>query len=600
MKYEKGRPHPFGAEFTDTLCNIAVYSEHATEGFVHLYSPGSQTPLETLPLFQTGPVWHIAFDPDTLPLEYTLSFNGPTDPKHLFNVTKELLDPYAKALNTPNTWGAHQKPLRGKIEHLPFDWEGVKKPQTPLEDTIIYECHLRGMTKTRGGDSHYREMIATIPYLKEMGVTAVEFLPLYEFNERSHKDNGAPDPLFNFWGYSTVSFFAPMQRFADNDAITEMKEMVKAFHQAGIEVYLDVVYNHTNEGDSKSYYESMRGIDNATYYIVDDTGNYYNYSGCGNTVRCNHPYTRSFIVDSLAYWADTFQIDGFRFDLASILTRDVDGTPLEAPPLIDMIESHPSLQDVKLIAEAWDCGGLYQVGRFPGKRFSEWNGVYRDTVRRYINGIDCNNEALFRAFSGSQEMYETSTRSINFITAHDGFTLHDLTAYQEKHNEANREGNADGHKENESWNCGVEGETDDAKIKALRKKQQNNFLATLFFSKGIPMVWMGDEYGHTRYGNNNAWCHDNELNYFDWTRQENTLIAKLVSLRKDVVTNRYTALPSEGFGCDMETHVFYLNPYKTPLACSHGGTIVFSTDTIETEGDTHILPPNSCLLLKKR
>lgn len=464
-----------------------------------------------------------------------------------------LLDPYARAIHTPRAWGdaaglAPGQHLRtgrlfpkGIVTVGTFNWRGDKRPKTPLEKTVIYEAHLRGLT----GGGTYLDFIKKIPYLKSLGVTAVEFLPLFEFNELEYfLDGGSRKNLLNFWGYSTLAFFAPMSRYAASRepgaAVGEFKTLVKALHKAGIEVFLDVVFNHTAEGPFNGPVYSFRGLDEAAYYMIDPDGSYPNWSGCGNTFNCNHPVATQFIVDCLKYWTDEMHIDGFRFDLATVLCRGADGELLDDPPVIRAIEAEPSLRHVKLIAEAWDALGGYQVGQFPGSRFSDWNGRFRDDVRRFWNDGETAGNLATR-LGGSADLYEhnggSPLKSINFITAHDGFTLADLVTYERKHNEANCEHNRDGENQNDSINFGIEGPTDDPAICARRLKQQKNLLATLFLSRGIPMLTAGDEFGRTQLGNNNAYCQDNEVSWFDWSLLEKNrelfeFTQQLIALRK--------------------------------------------------------------------
>ncbi|MEI8205962.1 MAG: glycogen debranching protein GlgX [Kiritimatiellales bacterium] len=468
-----------------------------------------------------------------------------------------LLDPYARAVNFPRAWGetAGLKPGRhirtGK--HFPksvviensFDWRGEKRPDIPLEKTILYEAHLRGFTRGEGGGT-YLDFIEKIPYLKLLGVTAVEFMPLFEFNELEFFIEGATRKhLLNFWGYSTLAFFAPMSRYAASRepgaAIAEFKTLVKALHAAGIEVILDVVFNHTAEGPFNGPEYSFRGLDEAAYYMINHDGSYPNWSGCGNTFNCNHPVATEFIVECLKYWTQEMHVDGFRFDLATVLCRDPNGNLLEQPPVIKAIEAEPVLKHVKLIAEAWDALGGYQVGSFPGNRFSDWNGRFRDDVRRFWNGVETVG-ALATRLAGSSDLYQhngnSPLKSINFVTAHDGFPLADLVTYERKHNEANGEQNRDGENYNYSINFGFEGTVDDPVVCARRLKQQKNLLTTLFLSRGVPMFTAGDEFGRTQSGNNNAYCQDNGISWVDWSLLEKNkelfgFAQTLIALRKN-------------------------------------------------------------------
>ncbi len=466
-----------------------------------------------------------------------------------------LLDPCARAVHTPNRWGERDGftagvfPKVGKmfpkgvIVTDDFDWGKTRRPHTPLENTVIYEAHLRGFTRGEAGGT-YLDFIDKIPYLKELGVTAVELLPLFEFDELEYFTScESRKELVNFWGYSTRSFFAPMSRYARSAepgaAVTEFKTLVKALHAAGIEVILDVVFNHTAEGEKTGPVYNFRALDEKAYYLQNPDGTYQNWSGCGNTVNANHPVTRQFIVECLKIWANEMHVDGFRFDIATALCRGKDGELMAKPPLIKAIEAEPALKNVKLIAEPWDALGGYQVGRFPGKRFSDWNGKFRDDVRRFWN-LGHAVGSLATRMTGSSDLYEhkggSPLKSINFITAHDGFTLADLVAYEHKHNEANAEDNRDGENHNDSANFGVEGPTDDPAIQTRRLQQQKNLLATLLLSKGVPMLTAGDEFGRTQRGNNNAYCQDNDISWVDWSLLETNrelfdFTKKLIALR---------------------------------------------------------------------
>lgn len=413
-----------------------------------------------------------------------------------------VVDPYTRTLSTPLAWGEARNRVFGKVDvEEPFDWNGVKKPNHRFEELFIYEMHVRGFTQDSSSKAEhpgtFRGIIEKIPHLVELGINAVELMPVYSFNEHAHPDSS----LCNFWGYSSESFFALMNPYGSR---RDFQEMVHALHRAGIEVILDVVYNHVGCG----WFDTLS---RSTYFITHE-GEHTNYTGCGNTVNTNAPQTMELILDSLRYFANEMQVDGFRFDLASIFCRDEDGCPMEHPPIIEAMRTDPSLANVKLIAEPWDCGGLYQVGTFPGDgRFAQWNGQFRDAIRRFIKGTDNAAGPFAAAMAGS-----ATFKSINFITAHDGFTLQDLVSYNEKHNEANGEEGRDGSTTNESWNCGIEGKTDLENILALRDRQMKNFILALCFSLGTPMMLMGDEYGHTKMGNNNTYCQDNSLNYFQW------------------------------------------------------------------------------------
>jgi len=425
----------------------------------------------------------------------------------------------------------------GKVVHSTYNWEDDHFPKIAIKDLIIYEMHVRGFSRHPSSQvanpGTFSGVTEKIAYLKSLGINAIEILPIFEFNEceTSLTNPTTKEKLVNYFGYSTVNFFSPMNRMmsqtADDKGLIEFKDMVKALHKNGIEVILDVVYNHTFEGNELGPTLSFRGLDKHAYYMIDAENNYLNFSGCGNTLNCNHPVTLQMILESLRYWVAEMHIDGFRFDLASILGRAENGAPLPNAPLIEAISKDPILSQTKLIAEAWDAGGLYQVGGFyPGTRWSEWNGKYRDIVRRFIKGTSGDKTEFATSLSGSQDLYGwrgSPTCSINFITAHDGFSLADLVTYDQKHNLNNGEENRDGFDSNDSWNCGIEGHSSNKKIVFLRERQIRNFFLALILSQGIPMIIMGDEYAHSRHGNNNTWCQDNELNWFLWNQIENRM-----------------------------------------------------------------------------
>jgi glycogen operon protein len=433
-----------------------------------------------------------------------------------------------------------------------YDWGEDAPPLTPLEDAVIYEVHVRGFTCDPSGGvtfpGTYLGLVEKIPYLKELGVTAVELMPVFEWDECDcpFVNPQTGEKMTNFWGYNPIAFAAPKAAFAAaakaHGQTREFRDMVKAFHAAGMEVILDVVFNHTGEGDDRGRTFSFRGLDNELYYLLDDHGRYLNYTGCGNTVNCNHPVVRDLIMTCLRYWVGAMHVDGFRFDLASILGRDRKGNVMVEPPVIESITEDGVLADTKLIAEPWDAAGLYQVGRFPfGRRWSEWNGQYRDDVRRFWRGDAGLAAALASRVCGSADVYQWSGRlprhSVNFITAHDGFTLWDLVSYNHKHNEANGEGNRDGLDDNCSWNCGAEGETDDPEVLTVRRRQARNLMATMLLSQGVPMLLAGDEFLRTQGGNNNAWCQDNAVSWVDWTLAEKNadflrFTKEMIALRK--------------------------------------------------------------------
>ncbi len=543
IQWERGSSTPLGVSHQGKGINFALFSQHASAVKLCLFAPHEKHPFAELnldPNFnRTGYVWHILLkDLPSHQLEYGYQLSSESkDPRDSFDPKKVLSDPYAKGMTCSMHWG-HKDYAgpdyipRGKIIlDSPFDWQKAPQPKLPMEDLIIYEMHVRSFTihpssKTKSPGT-FSGIIEKIPYLKDLGVNAIELMPIFEFDEgdNTHINPKTGQRLQNVWGYSTINFFAPMNRYSSysewTGAMDEFRTLIREMHKNNIEVYLDVVYNHTAEGSKKGPWFSFRGIDNQVYYMVHPDGHYLDFSGTGNTFNANHPVVANLILDSLRYWVGEMHVDGFRFDLASCLTRDENGMPLPNPPVIQMINSDPVLANVNMIAEAWDAGGLYQVGHFPcaDARWGEWNGVYRDVVRRFIKGTDGQSGGFAKAMAGSQDLYGQGRKpfhSINFVTAHDGFTLRDLVTYQDKHNEENGEDNRDGGNQNDSWNCGCEGPTHTRKIIQLRERQMRNLHAALMLAIGTPMILMGDEYGHTRRGNNNTYGHDDELNWFLW------------------------------------------------------------------------------------
>ncbi|XVS60762.1 glycogen debranching protein GlgX [Actinosynnema sp. CA-299493] len=532
-----GRQLPFGATPVPGGVNFAVSSNHATAVTLVLFRRGSADVLAELPFpedFRVGGAWAMTvLGVDADDVDYGYRVDGPFDPDagHRFDPTVVIADPYAKALAGAEEWGVRpvryaQTAWRSRVVRDDFDWEDDRRPGIAQEDLVVYEAHVRGFTRhpnsgvARPGT--YAGLVEKIPYLKRLGVNCVELMPVFEFDEftNSRHDPGTDTWWYNYWGYSTVGFFAPKASFAAGpSAVDELKTLVKELHRAGIEVVLDVVFNHTAEGNEWGPTISFRGLDNRTFYMLTPDGAYHNFSGTGNTVNCNDPVVRGFLLDCLRYWASEFHVDGFRFDLAAILSRGPDGSVLANPPLVEALAGDPVLRDCKLIAEAWDAAGLYQVGTFPGyRRFAEWNGRYRDALRRFIKGDDDVVGEMATRFVGSPDLYgdREPAASVNFVTSHDGFTLADLVAYNDKHNEANGEDGRDGDPANNSWNSGVEGPTDDPEVLALRDRQVRNALLLLLTSQGVPMLLSGDEVGRTQHGNNNAYCHDSELSWFDW------------------------------------------------------------------------------------
>lgn len=538
-----GHPMPFGASHVPGGINFSIFSAHATACTLVLFEKGEKEPFVEIPFppeYRLGNVWAMTvYDLNYERIEYGYRFAGPNDPhqSHYFDPKRVLLDPYAKEIAGRPQWMKKSESgitpeYRGRIPFAEYDWEHDRPLKRCESELVIYEMHVRGFTRHNSADvkhpGTFEGLREKIPYLKELGVNCVELMPIFEFNEAENTRTNplTGEQLCNYWGYSTVNFFAPKSGFAATGVhgteLQEFKQLVKALHEANIEVILDVVFNHTSEGGPDGPTVSFRGIDNKTYYITDSLGHYANYTGCGNTVNCNHPVVRGFVIGCLRYWASEFHIDGFRFDLASVLGRDSTGAPLANPPLLEALAYDPVLAHCDLIAEAWDAGGLYQVGHFPSYgRWMEWNGKYRDCARRFLKGDTGMTGEMVQRIMGSPDLYAAAgrkpTASINFITCHDGFTLRDLVSYNEKHNLANGENNNDGANDNWSWNCGEEGETKNPQVNALRLKQQKNALALLMVSQGVPMLYMGDECGRTQGGNNNAYCQDEDWNWFDWS-----------------------------------------------------------------------------------
>ena len=536
LQVSRGAPLPLGATPQPNGINFAIFSRHATLVTLRIFCAGDHEPVVELPLDprlnRTGDIWHMLVCglESSVGYSYRMERTPCSEPSvHRFAPHLDLLDPYAKAVSI-------QAPQHALIPSDTFDWESDQPLNRPLADSVIYELHVRGYTQhPTSATEHpgtFLGLTEKIPYLKELGVTAVELLPVHEFahmqSERVNPFTG--DQLVNYWGYDPISFFAPKNSYCfdsvNAEPMREFKAMVKAFHSAGIEVILDVVFNHTGEGDEFGPTLSFRGIDNAVYYMIDrTTGGYLNYSGCGNTLNCNHPVVRDLILGALRYWVTEMHVDGFRFDLASILGRGRDGSVLVNPPLLENLAADPILANTKLIAEAWDAAGLYQVGTFPAwGRWAEWNGRFRDDVRRFVRGDPGMVSTLATRLCGSPDLYQASERqpyhSINFVTCHDGFTLADLVSYNEKHNQANGENNRDGADVNLSWNCGAEGPTDSPEIHQLRHRQVKNMATLLLMAHGVPMILAGDELGRMQQGNNNAYCQDNALSWIDWSLKE--------------------------------------------------------------------------------
>lgn len=552
----KGRSSPLGASVSADGANFSVYSKHATSVDLLLFDAAYDTrPSCVIPIDpttnRTYHYWHVFVPGVKAGQIYGYRVSGAFDPANgmRFNRLKILLDPYGLAVAVPQTYSREAARIEGDntasamksvvVDPSAYDWEGDTPLQRPSSRTIIYEMHVRGFTRHRssGVGKHkqgtYAGLIEKIPYLQELGVTAVELMPVFQFDPQD-----APPGVVNYWGYAPVSFFAVHQAYSSRrdllGPLDEFRDMVKALHRAGIEVILDVVFNHTAEGDHTGPTLSFRGLDNSTYYILErDPSRYGDYSGTGNTLNANHPIVRRMILDSLRYWVEQMHVDGFRFDLAAILQRGDTGQPIKNPPVLWDIESDPALAGTKLIAEAWDAAGLYQVGRFIGDSWKEWNGRFRDDVRSFLRGDEGFVGDFADRLLGSPAIYGHKEReveqSVNFVTCHDGFTLNDLVSYSRKHNEANGEASRDGTDDNRSWNCGAEGPSNDPAVEKLRNRQVKNFLTITMLSAGIPMILMGDEARRTQFGNNNAYCQDDETSWFDWR-----LIAKHADVHRFV------------------------------------------------------------------
>lgn len=529
----------FGAVAIPGGVNFTIHSHGATSCELLLFHRKAEEPYAVIPFpesYRIGFCYSmIVFDLDIEEFEYAYRLDGPYNEKKglRFDKNQILLDPYARAVTGQSQWGHvnnAQHGYRARVVHSNFDWGGQRHHSIPMEDLIIYELHVRGFTMDESSGVEHRGTFEglreKIPYLKELGINAVELMPIFEFDEMRDVRLIDENELIDFWGYNPVSFFAPNTSYCSsmeyNREGLELKTLIKDLHDNGIEVILDVVFNHTAEGNEFGPCFSFKGFDNNIYYMLTPDGHYYNFSGCGNTLNCNHPVVRDMILECLRYWVIEYRVDGFRFDLASILGRNDDGTPLSQPPLLRSLAFDSILGNVKLIAEAWDAGGLYQVGSFPSwKRWAEWNGRYRDDMRRFLKGDDLLAQTAAARITGSPDLYDPAYRggnaSVNFLTCHDGFTLSDLYSYNQKHNEANGWGNTDGADDNNSWNCGVEGETDDPAILALRMRLMKNACAVLLCSRGTPMFLSGDEFADTRYGNNNPYCQDNLISWLDWS-----------------------------------------------------------------------------------
>ncbi|MCB9959409.1 MAG: glycogen debranching protein GlgX [Rhodospirillaceae bacterium] len=542
---QPGSAHPLGATVAKDGVNFSVFSQYATGVELLLFDgPDAAAPSQVIALSaeanRTFHFWHVFVVGATPGLHYAYRVDGPWQPEngHRFDSTKVLIDPYAFA-NSTALWKRGDACGHGDnvatsmrsvvVDPYAYDWAGDQPLKRPINETIIYEMHVGGFTRSPSSGvaapGSFRGVIEKIPYLQDLGVTAVELLPVFQFDDSEARIVDGRR-LTNYWGYSTMAYFAPHPGYCERAAmgahLDEFRDMVKALHAAGIEVILDVVFNHTDEGNHMGPVFTFKGFDNSVYYylVQNDKQYYYDYTGCGNTFNCNHPIGSKLIVDCLKFWVEDMHVDGFRFDEGSVLSRGPDGAPMEYPPVLWNIELDEALADTKVVAEAWDAAGLYQIGHFPGFRWGEWNGRYRDDLRRFVKGDPGLTGAVASRISGSADLYQWSghqpVNSVNFITAHDGFTLNDLVSYDGKHNDANGEGNRDGIDDNLSWNCGWEGATDDAGIERLRAQQIRNFAALLLVSQGVPMMVMGDEVRRTQAGNNNTYCQDNPMGWFDW------------------------------------------------------------------------------------
>ena len=587
----------FGAVAIPGGVNFTIHTHGATSCELLLFHRKAEEPYAVIPFpesYRIGFCYSmIVFDLDIEEFEYAYRLDGPYDEKKglRFDKNKILLDPYARAVTGQSQWGHvnnAQHGYRARVVQSNFDWGDQRHHSIPMEDLIIYELHVRGFTmdESSGVKHHgtFEGLREKIPYLKELGVNAVELMPIFEFDEMRDVRLIDENELIDVWGYNPVSFFAPNTSYCSsmeyNREGLELKTLIKDLHDNGIEVILDVVFNHTAEGNEFGPCFSFKGFDNNIYYMLTPDGHYYNFSGCGNTLNCNHPVVRDMILECLRYWVIEYRVDGFRFDLASILGRNDDGTPLSQPPLLRSLAFDSILGNVKLIAEAWDAGGLYQVGSFPSwKRWAEWNGRYRDDMRRFLKGDDFLAQTAAARITGSPDLYDPAYRggnaSINFLTCHDGFTLYDLYSYNQKHNEANGWGNTDGADDNNSWNCGVEGETDDPAILALRKRLMKNACAILLCSRGTPMFLSGDEFADTRYGNNNPYCQDNLISWLDWSLLKKNkdlfdFFQYMIRFRKDHPVIRKDLEPS------------YLG---IPAMSTHGLT----PDETNFSGDSHVV-----------
>lgn len=573
FKIRPGFFRMYGACVASNGVSFTINSHGATRCTLLLFKPQASKPYARIPFpdsYRIGDTYSmLVFDIKPDEFEYAFSFDGPYEPAKglLFNEENVLLDPYSRAVTGQRKWG--EKPEGGKdfeyrarVVKSNFDWGNIKQLEQPFEDLVIYETHVRGYTKDKSSGvsapGTFAGLKDKIPYLKDLGINAVELMPIFEFDEMESARVVDGVQLYNYWGYNTVSFFAPNTSYAFNEEHNhegdELKSLIKALKENGIEVILDVVFNHTAEGNEMGPCFSFKGIDNNVYYMLTPDAHYYNFSGCGNVMNCNHPVVRSFIIDCLRHWAIEYRVDGFRFDLASILGRDQNGAPMANPPILESLAFDPVLGKMKLIAEAWDAGGLYQVGSFPSwNRWAEWNGRYREDMRSFLKGDDGMAGNAITRITGSRDLYSPESRghkaSVNFMTCHDGFTLYDLYSYNEKHNEKNGWNNTDGDNNGHSWNCGAEGETDDPNVNGLRRRLIKNAFAALLCSRGPAMFFAGDEFCNTQFGNNNAYCQDNIISWLDWSRLEefkeiHDFVRHMIQFRKEHPILRKMTKPS--------------------------------------------------------
>lgn len=573
FKIRPGFFRMYGACVASNGVSFTINSHGATRCTLLLFKPQAPKPYARIPFpdsYRIGDTYSmLVYDIKPDEFEYAFSFDGPYEPAKglLFNEENVLLDPYSRAVTGQRKWG--EKPEGGKdfeyrarVVKSSFDWGNIKQLEQPFEDLVIYEIHVRGYTKDKSSGvsapGTFAGLKDKIPYLKDLGINAVELMPIFEFDEMESARVVDGVQLYNYWGYNTVSFFAPNTSYAFNEEHNhegdELKSLIKALKENGIEVILDVVFNHTAEGNEMGPCFSFKGIDNNVYYMLTPDAHYYNFSGCGNVMNCNHPVVRNFIIDCLRHWAIEYRVDGFRFDLASILGRDQNGAPMANPPILESLAFDPVLGKMKLIAEAWDAGGLYQVGSFPSwNRWAEWNGRYRDDMRSFLKGDDGMAGNAITRITGSRDLYSPESRghkaSVNFLTCHDGFTLYDLYSYNEKHNEKNGWNNTDGDNNGHSWNCGAEGETDDPNVNGLRRRLIKNAFAALLCSRGPVMFFAGDEFCNTQFGNNNAYCQDNIISWLDWGRLEefkeiHDFVRHMIQFRKEHPILRKMTKPS--------------------------------------------------------